>query len=113
MDCIFCKIIKKEIPGNILYETENVIVFEDIHPKAPTHLLVVPKSHVKEFIDRDKAVFNEMMELIDRIIKEKNLDKNGYKIELNGGGKQLVDHFHVHLLGGAVAEAMAPKGGVL
>lgn len=99
MDCIFCKIVSRQIPKDFIYETENVVVFPDIHPRAPVHLLIVPKIHVKEFVNRDKKVFEEMGDLIDRIIKDKNLDKNGYRIVTNGGGAQFVDHFHIHLLG--------------
>lgn len=102
MDCLFCKIAKKEIPADVLYETENIVVFSDIHPQAPVHLLIVPKTHVKEFIERDRKVFEEMTDLIDKIIREKVLDKSGYKLVTNGGGSQLIDHFHVHLIGGVV-----------
>lgn len=100
--CTFCKIAKKEIKSDILYETANIVVFPDIHPQAPVHLLIVPKWHVREFTERDKKVFEEMMELIDKIIYEKGLDKSGYKLVTNGGGSQLIDHFHVHLMGGVV-----------
>ena len=78
------------------------MVFPDIHPQAPVHLLIVPKTHVKEFTERDKKVFEEMMGLVDKIIHEKGLDKSGYKIVTNGGGTQLIDHFHVHLMGGVL-----------
>lgn len=100
MDCLFCKIAKGELKSEILYETENVVVFSDIHPKTPTHLLIVPKKHLKEFIERDKKIFEEMMDLIEKIIHEKGLDKSGYRLVTNGGGAQLIDHFHVHLMGG-------------
>ena len=102
MDCLFCKIAKKELKSEILYETENVVAFADIHPKKPVHLLIVPKNHVKEFISRENYVFEEMLNLIDKIIKEKNLDKQGYRIVTNGGGYQDVDHFHIHLMGGVL-----------
>lgn len=102
MSCLFCKIVNKEIPKDFDYETENVVVFPDIKPQAPLHLLIVPRGHVKEFIERDKKVFEEMMDLIDKIIHEEDLDKSGYRLVTNGGGAQLVDHFHVHLIGGVL-----------
>ena len=98
--CKFCEIVKKEIKSDIQYETENLVVFPDIQPQAPLHLLIVPKTHVQEFIKRDKKTFSEMTDLIDKIISEKDLDKKGYKLVINGGGKQLIDHFHIHLMGG-------------
>lgn len=102
MSCLFCKIVNKEIPKDFDYETENVVVFTDIKPQAKVHLLIVPKGHVKEFIERDKKVFEEMMDLVDKIIHEKDLDKSGYRLVTNGGGAQVIDHFHVHLIGGGV-----------
>lgn len=102
VSCLFCKIAKKETSSNILYETENIVVFPDIHPQSTVHLLIVPKGHVKEFTERDKKTFSEMMELIDKIIHEKDLDKKGYRLVTNGGGAQAIDHFHVHLIGGVV-----------
>lgn len=106
-DCIFCKIVNKEMPAEILYESENVLVFPDIHPKAPTHLLIVPKKHAKEFTERNKEIFDEMIDLIDKIIRERNVNNNGYKIVINGDGTQMVDHFHIHLLIGGKTEEVS------
>lgn len=102
-DCIFCKIAKKEIPKDFILETKEVMVFPDIHPVAPVHLLIVPKKHIEEFVevvDRNQEIFEEMMATLHRLIKEHQLKKRGYRIVTNGGGAQLINHFHIHLIGG-------------
>ena len=99
-NCIFCKIVKKEVPADIVYEDEQIMVFPDIHPKKPIHLLVIPKKHIKEFnsVD-DVSLFSKLGQIIQRMIGERGLQNKGYKIEINGGGAQEVDHLHIHLLG--------------
>lgn len=100
-DCIFCKIAKKEAEAKIEYEDDDFIVFHDIHPKAPLHLLLVPKKHI-ESIDHleihDKELMGELLLLAKKVAKQKGL--NGYKLGINVGreGGQDVDHLHVHLL---------------
>ncbi len=104
MDCIFCKIINREIPASIQYEDEKVIAFKDIHPVAPVHLLIIPKKHIPEFYklqEEDNDVLIAIKNAIQMLIKENNLDTRGYKIEVNGGGAQIVDHLHFHLIGPA------------
>ena len=103
MDCLFCKIINKEMPSETVYEDEKFIAFKDIAPKAPLHLLIVPKKHIVS-IDhieiKDKALMGELILVAQKIAKEKNL--NGYKLLINVGreGGQMVDHLHLHLLSG-------------
>ncbi len=83
-------------------ETENVMVFPDIHPMAPIHLLIVPKKHIKEFgalENGEQTVWGEMMEVLQQLIKKYELLKKGYRISINGGGAQLIDHLHIHLMG--------------
>lgn len=102
-DCIFCKIAKHEIPKEFIFETEDVMVFSDIHPVAPVHLLLVPKKHITEFTrigKSDKKIWEEMVEILRELIKKYKLTKKGYRVVTNGGGAQLIDHFHVHLMGG-------------
>lgn len=100
MDCIFCKIRDKEIPANFVYEDADVMVFPDIHPVKPVHLLIVPKKHVSEFlVVDDHALFAKLGKVIQQMIREKDLEKSGYQIKINGGGLQDVDHLHMHLLG--------------
>lgn len=103
MDCLFCKIINKEMPAETVYEDEKFIAFKDIAPKAPLHFLIVPKKHIVS-IDHveieDKALMGELILVSQRIAREKNL--KGYKLLINVGreGGQMVDHLHLHLLSG-------------
>jgi histidine triad (HIT) family protein len=101
MECLFCKIVNKEIPSEIVYEDEKVVVFKDINPKAPTHLLIVPKKHISS-VDHveieDKALMGELILAAQKIAREKGLE--GYKLQINVGRSagQLIDHLHIHLL---------------
>ena len=100
MGCIFCKIAKKEIAKEFTHEDDDVMVFPDIHPVAPLHLLIVPKKHISEFLELDDAVlFNKMRAVIHKLIKEYKIEKKGYRLIINGGGAQLIDHLHIHLMG--------------
>lgn len=101
MDCIFCKIIAGEIPSAKVLETDNLVAFNDINPKAKVHVLIVPKKHiesVKTLEASDKELVGEMFLAAKKIAKEKNLE--GYKLIMNVGreGGQLVDHLHLHLV---------------
>lgn len=99
-NCIFCKIANHEIPKEFTYESEKVMAFPDIHPLRPVHLLVMPKKHVRDFLDfNDVQVFEEIQRVIKKLIRENKLDKNGYRLGVNGGGAQLIDHLHIHILG--------------
>lgn len=103
MDCVFCKIINKELPGDIVYEDDKAIAFNDIHPKASVHILIVPKKHVasvSQMESNDNALIGELFLIAKKIAQDKKL--NGYKLLINVGreGGQLVEHLHLHLLGG-------------
>lgn len=103
MECIFCKIINKELPGDIVYEDDKAIAFNDIHPKAPIHILIVPKKHiisVNHMEGDDNILIGELFLIAKKIARDKNL--SGYKLLINVGreGGQLVEHLHLHLLGG-------------
>ncbi|CAN5185457.1 histidine triad nucleotide-binding protein [soil metagenome] len=99
-NCLFCKIREKEIPANFVYEDDEVMVFPDIHPQKPVHLLIVPKQHVSEFlVVDDHLLFAKLGKVMQQMIKDNTLEKKGYKITINGGGLQDVDHLHMHLLG--------------
>ena len=105
MNCLFCKIAKGEVPAEIIYEDEKFLVFKDIHPKAPLHLLVVPKKHIPSINHlelRDKELMGELFLVSQKIAREKGVAKRGYKLMLNvgRGGGQLIDHLHLHLLAG-------------
>ena len=107
MKCIFCKIINKEIPSDIIYEDDKFIAFKDMNPKAPIHFLVVPKKHIPS-IDHveieDKELMGELILVVQKIAREKNL--KGYKLAINVGreGGQMIDHLHMHLLSGSPIE---------
>ena len=105
MDCIFCKIRDKIVPKDFVYENDFVMVFEDINPIKPIHLLIVPKKHISEFsaID-DNLLFEKIFSVVKKMIDEK-LNNKGYRIVINGGGAQIVNHLHVHLLGPIEKEA--------
>lgn len=103
-DCLFCKIIAGEIPSTKVYEDEQVLAFRDIAPMAPTHILVIPKTHiagVDEITPENSAVVAHIFEMIPIIAKEEGL-ANGYRVVSNIGadGGQTVRHLHFHILGG-------------
>lgn len=104
-DCIFCKIIKRQIDSQILYEDENIVAFKDINPQAPFHILIVPKFHIEKISDIDSENSNlvgEMVIVANKIAKNNNLDSKGYRLVFNCGESagQEVFHIHLHLLGG-------------
>ena len=104
-DCIFCKIIKKEIPSSIFYEDEDVLAFNDINPLAPIHILVIPKKHITSLAHMEKEdykLISKIYEIIDKISIEKGIKKEGYRVVVNCGenGGQEVKHLHFHILGG-------------
>lgn len=103
MDCIFCKIVKKEIPTDLLYEDNEVVAFNDIRPSAPVHILVVPKEHIQSICHLEgnhKGIISTMIFTAKKLASEFGLA--GYKLVFNVGrdGGQMVDHLHLHLLGG-------------
>ena len=104
-DCIFCKIVSGDIPSTKIYEDEQVIVFRDINPQAPTHVLVVPKRHisgVNELAEMDEALVGHVYGVIARLVRELGIDESGYRVVVNSGadGQQSVPHLHFHVLGG-------------
>ncbi len=99
-DCIFCKIVNKEVPADFIFESESVVAFSDINPKAKVHILIIPKKHiesVKTLEEIDKNLIGEMFLTAQKIAKDKNLE--GYKLIINVGkeGGQEVEHLHLHL----------------
>lgn len=100
MDCIFCKIAKREIPKEFTYEDEEIMVFPDIHPIKPIHLLVIPKKHIVDVGGvEDASLFAKLLQVVQKMIKGQNLEGKGYRVVMNGGGAQIIDHFHIHLMG--------------
>jgi histidine triad (HIT) family protein len=103
-DCLFCKIINKEIKSNIVFESDNVLIFKDVSPEAPVHLLAVPKKHVSSILEienLDSDIIKELMEAMARVALEMGLDKEGFRIVTNTGhgAGQSVDHLHFHIMG--------------
>ncbi|WDV44533.1 histidine triad nucleotide-binding protein [Clostridiaceae bacterium M8S5] len=103
-DCIFCKIVNGDIPCDKIYENENVIAFKDIQPQAPVHVLVIPKEHIESLndIDENLDIIKDIHLAINKIVKEYNIDRDGYRVVNNCGkqGGQTVNHLHYHVLGG-------------
>lgn len=105
MECIFCSIISGEIESNILYRDEQVVAFHDINPKAPVHLLVVPRKHIEALTDlteQDVPLMGHMVVVANQLARENGISQNGYRLVVNCGphGGQVVPHLHLHLLGG-------------
>lgn len=98
-DCIFCKIVNGEIPKEYAYEDDEIIVFDDIHPKTPVHLLIVPRKHIEDFFHSDDNTIFSITHAIKKLIDKEKLMGKGYTLEVNGGGYQIVNHLHFHLMG--------------
>ena len=103
-DCIFCKIVRGEIPSNKVYEDEQVLAFNDIHPQAPVHFMLVPKRHIgslAEVAPGDADVLGRMLVLASRLAREQG-SPDGFRTIINTGriGRQDVKHLHVHVIGG-------------
>ena len=105
MECIFCEIIKGKVPAEVIYQDEGFIVFKDINPKAPIHILIIPKKHIvsiNHLENEDKILIGELFLIAKKIATEIGLKDKGYKLVFNvgSGGGQIIDHLHLHLLGG-------------
>lgn len=110
-DCIFCKIIKGEIPSEKVWEDDEILAFKDINPAAPIHILVIPKKHIPTLMDikeEDNELISKIMQTIKIIAKEQGVSENGFRIIANCGpdSGQEVMHIHFHLLAG---KKMGPK----
>ena len=105
MDCVFCKIVAGEIPANIVYQDEKMLAFRDIHPIAPTHILLIPKKHIASLAELSKAdlpLVGDMINTANQLAEQEGISESGYRLVINCGkqGGQLVPHLHIHLLGG-------------
>lgn len=104
-DCLFCGIIKGEIKGEFVYQDDSLVAFKDINPKAPVHLLIVPRKHVATLLDvepGDRELIGDIFQAASRLAKEHGIDKDGFRVVVNcgAGAGQSVFHLHYHLLGG-------------
>jgi len=103
--CLFCRIVDGEIPADVVHETDHVLAFRDIDPKAPTHVLVIPKKHVASLShaeEGDRALLGDLMLSVRDVAHLEGLAEGGFRAVANAGddGGQAVHHLHVHVLGG-------------
>ena len=106
-ECIFCKIIKGEIPSTNVYRDEQVTAFRDINPAAPTHILILPNTHIDSvnvLIDDDEQLIGHLFTTAKNIAAQEDIAEGGYRLIMNTGADagQTIFHIHLHLLGGAV-----------
>jgi len=104
-DCIFCKIVNGKIPTEFLYEDDTLVVFRDINPHAPVHILIVPRKHIRSINDlteKDKEIISHMIMVGKDIAQKESVNSSGYKLLFNveRGGGQVIFHLHLHLIGG-------------
>ena len=104
-DCIFCKIVKGEIPSTFLYKNDDLVVFRDINPHAPVHILIVPTRHIRsvnDLMEEDAKIVSEMIMAGKMTAEKEGISKSGYKLLFNveKGGGQVIFHLHMHLIGG-------------
>lgn len=105
-DCLFCKIADHAVPSAVVFEDDQIMAFNDIHPKAPVHLLIIPKDHVMasvaDMTEADQAVIGQMVWRAKLLAAEQGIEADGYRLVFNirHHGGQVVDHVHLHLLGG-------------
>ncbi len=107
MSCLFCKIIKKEIPSEIVYEDNSILAFEDINAQAPLHILVIPKKHIRtslEIKEEDHELIGRMLQVANKIAIDKKVAARGFRLVMNCNrdAGQTVFHIHLHLLAGRV-----------
>src|SRR5690348_4546781 len=104
-DCLFCRIVKKQIPATIVEESEQTLAFRDINPRAPVHVLVIPKEHIgslMEFKPEHAPILSEIHQMIQRVARKEKIDETGFRVVVNTGkdSGQAVSHVHYHVLGG-------------
>jgi len=104
-DCLFCGIVEGKIKGNIVYQDDSVVAFKDINPKAPVHVLIIPRKHVAGVLDltaEDGALIGHIFAVAARLARERGIADSGFRVVVNSGADagQSVFHLHYHLLGG-------------
>ena len=102
-DCLFCRIVRREIPATLVHEDDHVVAFRDVDPKAPTHVLVVPRAHVPSLSEAtDGALLGRLLLAAAAVAKEAGIDGTGYRTVINSGADagQTVHHLHLHVMGG-------------
>jgi histidine triad (HIT) family protein len=114
-DCLFCKIINRELEADFVYEDSEIVAFKDIHPAAPVHLLVVPRKHIATYMDLqedDEVLMGRLHYVVNDLARAFKLDKKGFRVVINCGkaAGQMVYHLHLHLLGGMLLKPDIAKG---
>jgi histidine triad (HIT) family protein len=109
-ECIFCRIVAGEVPSNIVYQDEDFLAFRDILPQAPTHVLIIPKTHitsVAELTEGQQKLAGRLIIIAKNLAEKEGIAKKGYRLVINCGpeGGQLVPHLHLHLIGGRKLDA--------
>ena len=101
-DCLFCRIIKGEIPAQLIYEDAHAVAFRDINPQAPVHVLVIPRQHIPSIAHLEGDVCAQQMEAIRRVAEQEGIAESGFRVVTNHGpdAQQSVFHLHWHVLGG-------------
>lgn len=104
-DCIFCRVAKKEMKADIVYEDDAVLAFRDINPQAPTHILIIPRRHIPGVLDikeEDASLIGHLYLIASKLAREEKIDKSGFRVvaNCNRDAGQAVFHLHLHLLGG-------------
>ena len=110
-DCLFCKIVNRELPADVVYEDEQLLAFNDISPQAPTHTLIIPKIHiatVNDLTEAQSGIIGKMILCAKTLADEKGIAESGYRLVMNcnAEGGQTVFHIHLHLLGGKQLRAL-------
>jgi len=111
-ECIFCKIVNKELKSEIVFEDEKVLVFKDINPRAPIHFLIVSKEHINSINDlesKHQELMGQMILTAKKVAEQENFATKGYKLVFNVGrdGGQIVEHIHLHVLSGGYTRSLA------
>ena len=111
MNCIFCRIASGEIPSDILYQDEQVIAVRDINPRAPVHVLVVPRLHIPSMAEvkaEHELLLGHMVYIGSEMARKEGIAEKGYRVVINSGpdGRQEVPHLHLHILGGRLLKGM-------
>lgn len=109
-ECIFCRIVAGEVPSDIVYQDEDFLAFRDILPKAPTHVLIIPKAHITsaaELTEGQQKLAGRLILIAKNLAEKEGIAKKGYRLVINCGpeGGQLVPHLHLHLIGGRKLDA--------
>jgi histidine triad (HIT) family protein len=115
-DCLFCKIVAREIPATVVHETDRTLAFRDISPQAPVHVLVIPKAHHTDLaglVEADPALAGEVLATAAAVAKAEGLAADGYRLIVNSGrhAGQVVFHVHAHVLGGTPLGPMLARPG--